>query len=894
MDLPPPNQQVARVQQQRPDLRFIFFLMMMFWMMQSNGTQGPSLADQVSTGDVSAAEAYANARAGLLRREARREGIARWLGVGNQTGEWLNSTYFPDVANGTAPPSSNDTAYEAYRIENYAPHSDGELAPVPPLVRDIFADATPKDEGDYRLYQQNLTGFAKGSWHARRFTFEELGLNETWQETRVVAKKPEEAEGAAGNETVASEVATRRLLRRQNDTASANFTTVVDTFNRTSLRGSFPWLSSLAANPFTLRKTHPAMFNLRSLQTSATGPIMPLPSDPRLVDEGELLRMRQDDPATWEDWEKEGPAVYVGGQLTLSVRDEKGVDEEESLELDIEAVHLLSSGRVYGYATPSFVRTHMVDAISLPLMSSSSPSPNRTASAIGHTVLKEYTRRLDKGVKDLAEADRIETPSSSEPGEADPSISQCIFSLCGALSPLPASYTPTQYAEWYSALFHPTGSSIAQPAQSTFSALLSSPNCGLVLSVPSAVLSQTSELWDSATRFAGWLLLAHAAVLVLTVRQLERVSRRPGTVANVAPQSIAGNCIVDAYVFVTLLTIGIVTESRATLPLLGAAFLALLSSLLFGTRYIALIREGTPDRPAAARAEPVQAAAPAEEGGEASTATEAAREEREGVVVRWARRQVAQWRRRDTILAISLGLVAYFAISLLMRGWTPFMLWIVYSNWIPQIALNVYRGTARQSLANEFVVGTTIARLFPPLYFWAYEGNCLLVEPTPKVWYLAAYSVAQAAVLVLQSLFSTPTSPATRMLLRLPFFSSATTGGGARFFLPEPLITTLELPSVSSWNYHPRELPPALLADLASQELETGGGDKASHDSHAKGAPEPDCPICLSPIQVLPTKDDIAQGKEDEVRMAFAITPCGHVVHTECLEQWMMVRAICP
>lgn len=359
MDLPPPNQQVARVQQQRPDLRFIvrlstpatarssqadslrtrtqFFLMMMFWMMQSNGTQGPSLADQVSTGDVSAAEAYANARAGLLRREARREGIARWLGVGNQTGEWLNSTYFPDVANGTAPPSSNDTAYEAYRIENYAPHSDGELAPVPPLVRDMFADATPKDEGDYRLYQQNLTGFAKGSWHARRFSFEELGLNETWHETRVVVKKPEQAEGPAGNETVASEVATR-LLRRQNDTALSNLTTVIDTFNRTSLRGSFPWLSSLTANPFTLRKTHPAMFNLRSLQTSATGPIMPLPSDPTLVDEGELLRMRQDDPASWEEWEKEGPAVYVGGQLTLSVKDEKSVDEEESLELDIEAI----------------------------------------------------------------------------------------------------------------------------------------------------------------------------------------------------------------------------------------------------------------------------------------------------------------------------------------------------------------------------------------------------------------------------------------------------------------------------------------------------------------------------------------------------------------------------
>lgn len=163
---------------------------------------------------------------------------------------------------------------------------------------------------------------------------------------------------------------------------------------------------------------------------------------------------------------------------------------------------------------------------------------------------------------------------------------------------------------------------------------------------------------------------------------------------------------------------------------------------------------------------------------------------------------------------------------------------------------------------------------------------------TAKIWYLAAYSLLQATILVLQSLFSTPTSSATRVLLRLPFLSSAATGGGARFFLPARLVETLELPSISTWNYHPRELPPALLADL----VENGSaGDKASlRDSENVGAPETDCPICLSPIQLLPTKDDIAQGKEDEVRMAFAITPCGHVVHTECLEQWMMVRAICP
>ena len=40
------------------------------------------------------------------------------------------------------------------------------------------------------------------------------------------------------------------------------------------------------------------------------------------------------------------------------------------------------------------------------------------------------------------------------------------------------------------------------------------------------------------------------------------------------------------------------------------------------------------------------------------------------------------------------------------------------------------RGTARQSLGDEYIVGTTLARLMPPLYFWAYEGNCMMVETT--------------------------------------------------------------------------------------------------------------------------------------------------------------------
>lgn len=106
-----------------------------------------------------------------------------------------------------------------------------------------------------------------------------------------------------------------------------------------------------------------------------------------------------------------------------------------------------------------------------------------------------------------------------------------------------------------------------------------------------------------------------------------------------------------------------------------------------------------------------------------------------------------------------MTLVGGFALYLInWHGWTAFILWVIYSNWsesppetglllhpllldrtltaslfattAPQIVLNVWRGTARQSLADEYVVGMTLARIGPPLYFWAYEGNCLLVPTT--------------------------------------------------------------------------------------------------------------------------------------------------------------------
>ncbi|GAA5856131.1 hypothetical protein JCM9279_004922 [Rhodotorula babjevae] len=920
MDLPLPVAQQQRIQQpQRPSISYFVFLSLLFYLMNSSSNQGNSLGLQPRDDD-SFQRRLDHQRAALLRREARAEGIARWLGDSNSSTDYLASTYYPAIANGSAPtlvpsssstdsPSDNSTTAppprptltEAYRIPPFEPRADGELAPVPSLVARLFADATPLDPAgrpDARVYPQNLTGFAKGTWTPATYAWADLGLNETWTTERRVEvpepdspraneTAPEPGEGAAPSSPTA-------LGRRQAvvETPSAQYATssnstttvIVDVHNRTLSRGTYPWLSRRTSS-----SARRASFNLREVQTSAVGPVEPLPTDPSELDEAALLRLR-DHPEAWADWEQEGPVTYLWGPLTLSVAPEDGGSEDVETELDVEAVHFLTTGRIYGYATPRFVRAHIVDAISLPLMASS-PRANQTAHAVGHAMLKEYRRRVAKDVRDLDEnGPRIydDDAADSEPRhgstEADnePGVvrePECVFSLYGALSPLPPSYDLARYAELYTALFRPSGAATARPPPSTLSAVLSSANCGLVLSVPAARLTSTQELWREAAHFGVLFVIAQAGALVLLVRQLERAAARPGTLANVQPLGLIMVVIVDLYVFIVTLLVGVIADSRASLPFLAGAFLALLSSVLFGLRYIAVIREATPAPSPAPAPAPAPTPAPVAtaEGAPGGAEPRIEVTERDRALPEGLGALLAGWRAKHTIYATLAITVLVTAIILISHGWTPFFLWLLYSYWLPQIALNVQRGTARQSLGDEYIIGTTLARLMPPLYFWAYEGNCMMVETSSKIYYLAAYSIAQAALLLAQSHLSR-TSSSTSTSWSSRFLPS----GGARFFLSAGVILALDLPQTTTWDYHPRTLPPSLAADL-----EANKGDSAA-------AVEEDCPICLSPVHVHPTKAERAAGQADDVRRQAAVTPCAHVVHTECLEQWMLVRAVCP
>ncbi|GAA6014004.1 hypothetical protein JCM11491_003484 [Sporobolomyces phaffii] len=912
--LPPPNGAVQTQVGQRPNISYFLFLSLMFYLLNYNNSAASSpLAFATPAASNSSTSPYAQARHRLLLREARYEGLSRWLGASNASNldshGWLNSTYFPEA-------TSN--ASTALRVTPFVPEDPRE-APV--VARDLLGGIMSRMEPLHhsRVYPQNLTGFVKGGWHARNYTFEQLGLNETWSvesRRRRTPAKLQEADSASTDSTAADPTSTileaRQLATSSsavvennatvplNSTTPANSTyeTFSTTYNRTELRGSFPF----AYQPRS--SANKALFNLREVQLSATGPIVPLPSDGRDLDDAKLLQLRE--PGNWEDWERKGPVTYLGGDLTISV--EEGTFKGQQTTIDIEAAHLLSSGLIYGYATPNFIRSHVVETVSLPFYANSSSTTrsqfhetNLTAHAVGRAMLKEVERRLkndfDRLNETLAEQERNDSGGSGGGGEdtsdLDLTTPQCIFRFYGSLAPLPSYYTPSLYSEFYASLFRPTGSSLPPPPSQTLRYVLSSSNCGLVIEGQGTFLP-TPLLWTRTKDFALLIGFGQLVIVALLVRHLEKTATRPGTIVNVASASIGIGCIVDAYVFVLLLTAGVVTSTtRSSLPLFLPSFLALLSSLLFGMRYVSMIRAAAPipvHQPVVATTRPTAETPtpplpPSREELAAQAAERRARGEEPlpdgaedesssalGVtpsVPAVAAEQESYWHLVPVSEKINLGLMLlglFGSIAIVVKyGWIAWLMSIVYSYWLPQIILNIQRGTARQSLTTEFIVGTTFARLILPVYFYGYSDNILDVDVSPWIYVLILYSSTQALVLVLQS---------------RPSF-------GARFFLSQRVLDLMDLRQVHSWDYH-QALSSSKLLDIDVSLREEGRSEEDG----------PTCSICMDTIAVRPTKQEIDLSGSvlagERVRAAYALTPCGHLLHAQCLQEWLNVRSICP
>lgn len=238
----------------------------------------------------------------------------------------------------------------------------------------------------------------------------------------------------------------------------------------------------------------------------------------------------------------------------------------------------LSSGAIYGWATPTSFPTHI---FSIPNLPAFDPAHNATSKmqAAGHCVIKEVDRRI---VKDRAElsANGFENPASSAlkfrspcallpsdltlsiqlsaqqsqspfAGSSPPPL--CSFVFAASVAPLPPSYPAHLYREYYASLFHPTGASILSPPIPEISYLLYSTSCGLVLKGHGEIL-ESPRLWQRAGTFAIVMMFVQGLLVLLLVRQME-TGRGLGNVVKVAYGSIALQAAMDSYFFVSLVVL---------------------------------------------------------------------------------------------------------------------------------------------------------------------------------------------------------------------------------------------------------------------------------------------------------------------------------------------------
>ena len=221
------------------------------------------------------------------------------------------------------------------------------------------------------------------------------------------------------------------------------------------------------------------------------------------------------------------------------------------------------------------------------------------------------------------------------------------------------------------------------------------------------------------------------------------------------------------------------------------------------------------------------------------------------------------------IFAVSaLAVVLVFAYI----GWFPILMTAVYSFWIPQIYHTAERGSGRNALLKKYILGTTLSRLFIPVYVWACPDNLLFAETSLWVWLLVAYQLAQVATLLLQDTL------------------------GARFFLPRGFW----FPELDTWDYHPV---------MPAPDLESAGSG-----ADGQGAGDVNCVICFEKIDVDgsgetkaddeqdgvgasgsgPVGDVVSASKRAANRMSYMVPPCHHLAHTTCLESWAAIKLECP
>ena len=520
-----------------------------------------------------------------------------------------------------------------------------------------------------------------------------------------------------------------------------------------------------------------------------------------------------------------------GGRFVQSVLSIKDYDGKSMEGISFFGLHFETIGKILMASySPNFD-----GIIGLPMLA----WDNQSFSA-AKTIFLQHQDKIFKEAEDLS---AFEDALASVPENG---TQKCEYILY--LQALPLNWLEAQHLQDLEKdLRFPTGVNNKLPRQFETSAILFSPNCGLVLEWNRQPAIKIEHYLAKLRHYAVYSVVLAITQLWLLLFQMDETDT-PSTVSRVSSLTIGMHAIMDGYLFMMYLSAS-VFGAVTSLGFLTSSFLNFLLVSVFGMRYIKVIRGiQWPEDHAN------QAARQSIENGPQPLPTPAL-----APIINNERRNqpdLSMLYTRFYFLLMTLTLVSIHAMSW-SRSWRRralrIVLLIMTSFWAPQIHRNIKRG-CRHSLNWRYVIGISLVRIFNISYFLLCPSNILFADPDP----LLAQAVAgwiwiQICILVSQKLL------------------------GARYLVPACMLTP-------TYDYH-RPLP---REDVEAMVL----ADQTPNNDQIQSTRQFHCAICMNTV-TLPRMNTQAIDRPF-TRQSYMVTPCMHVFHTKCLETWMRVKFQCP
>lgn len=379
------------------------------------------------------------------------------------------------------------------------------------------------------------------------------------------------------------------------------------------------------------------------------------------------------------------------------------------------------------------------------------------------------------------------------------------------------------------------------------SGILYSPDCGMVFNFN--LTGEHLQKYDQRVReVCVAVMLSLLAFAIILGAQMNATST-PSMLSRVSLWTISSMSLVDGWICVMTLTMSF--GSALGLTLLAVSFVAFALTSMFELRYLVMIYKAQlTERAANARVE-----------GLPTTEVPEVPEERALASKVYTRYYIT--------------LLGFLFVTILSMDWSDrsrrLFEWVIlvtlYSNWVPQILLNVRRGH-QTVLLPSFIIGSAALRLFPALYFCFYSKNVGYHYYAPALgWTLLSWQWLQVLVLISQHFF------------------------GPRFFLPAHIVAPV-------YDYHPI-LTTDIEHGLNAEEppvTETAGESTPMLDPEENGVvKQVSCAICMNPVDLIICEEGVPPGPAALVaRRNYMVTPCRHIYHTGCLEEWMQSQLQCP